>query len=197
MSKTSNQLAKTTGIVFNKADAERIASVVMTVEDGGRFSPGRQSGQVFGSPTVRLFTIETAVPCGTTQGIVSRWVKCDIDGGCGYKIEEVPGSESTNLVDLTMVFDKAAAAYKAGGGEGDPEIRYVEAKFVPAFDSDGIGDAGFWQITDAIYCNGCPTDDCIPDEGSGSGDGIRIRIRRRKRRRIRRRKRRRIRRWKR
>ena len=58
MSKTSNQLAKTAGVSFNKTDAERIAAAVLSVEDGGRVSMGRNANPNFSLPITKLFIIE-------------------------------------------------------------------------------------------------------------------------------------------
>lgn len=166
MSKTSNQLAKTPIVSFNKADAERIAAAVVAIEEGSRISAGRTATPNASSPIAKLFVVTSSVSCGTMQGTPARWVQCEEAGGCGYNIEEIPEAESVELVDNSMVFHKVSSS--------TTEVRYVEAKWVPAFDATKKKSAGFWQITNVIYCNGCPSDDCEPEDGACSSSTLQI-----------------------
>ena len=166
MSKTSNQLAKTSGVSFNKTDAERIAAAVVAVEDGGRVSLARTATPNPSRVLTKLFIVESSVSCGKMQGTPARWVECETEGGCGYNIEEIPRAESVELVDNSMVFSTVPSS--------ENKVRYVEAKWVPAFDAAKKGSAGFWQITNVIYCNGCPSDDCEQEDGACSSSTLQI-----------------------
>ena len=167
MSKTSNQLAKTSGVTFNKTDAERIASAVVSVEDGARVSSGRTATPNASSPITKLFVVTSSISCGTMEGTPARWVQCESnEGECGYKVEEIPEAESVDLVDNSMVFHKVASS--------TTEVRYVEAKWVPAFDATKKKSAGFWQITNVIFCDGCPSADCAQGDGACSSSTLQI-----------------------
>ena len=121
MAKGPNQKAKTRTVVFNQDDADRIASAVISIEEGPRYAVGRTADRMPPSNPTVLFKLEGELnPCGWSSGKVARWQKCGEEEGegegCGWKIVVVDKeSEPVELLDNSQQFHKAKAAYELSG----------------------------------------------------------------------------------